>query len=115
MRWPARYPVLSFATARLLAWALAVLAQVMARLRQEYFDRGDGPLFEAVKGSLTGTPEVSSHAQTARRLGMSEGAIKMAVHRLRKQYRKLLRQEIAETVATPELVDEEIRFLMDCL
>jgi RNA polymerase sigma-70 factor (ECF subfamily) len=96
-------------------WALAVLDQVLARLRKEYFDRGDGPLFEAVKGCLTGAAEVSSHADTARRLGLTEGAVKMAALRLRKRYRKLLRAEIAETVASPELVDEEIRFLLECL
>jgi RNA polymerase sigma factor (sigma-70 family) len=96
-------------------WALAVLAQVLARLRQEYLDRGHGGLFEAVKGCLTGSAKVSSHAETARRLGMTEGAVKMATLRLRKRYRKLLREEIAETVASPELVDEEIRFLLDCL
>ena len=96
-------------------WALAVLEQVLARLRQEYADRGDGELFEAVKGRLTGAGEAPGHAETARRLGMTEGAVKMATSRLRKQYRKLLREEIAETVASPELVDEEIRFLLDCL
>jgi RNA polymerase sigma factor (sigma-70 family) len=96
-------------------WALAVLARVLARLRQEYLDRGHGELFEAVKGCLTGSAKVSSHEEAARRLGMTEGAVKMATLRLRKRYRKRLREEIAETVASPELVDEEIRFLLDCL
>jgi len=62
-----------------------------------------------------GLPKVSSHAETARRLGMTEGALKVAAHRLRKRYRELLRDEIAQTVATPELVDEEIRYLLDSL
>ena len=96
-------------------WALAVLGQVLARLRQEYLDRGNAELFEAVKGCLTGSAEATTHAETARRLGLSEGAVKMATSRLRQRYRKLLRDEIAETVASPDLVDEEIRFLLDCL
>lgn len=96
-------------------WALAVLDQVLARLRQEYFDRGDGELFEAVQGRLTGVGQTQGHAETAQRLGMTEGAVKMATSRLLRRYRKLLREEIAETVASPELVDEEIRFLLNCL
>jgi RNA polymerase sigma-70 factor (ECF subfamily) len=96
-------------------WAMAVLGQVLARLQQEYVDRGHGDLFEALNGGLTGAGAVTSHAETARRLGMTEGAVKMATSRLRRRYRRLLREEIAETVASPDLVDEEIRFLMDCL
>jgi hypothetical protein len=96
-------------------WALAVLAHVLARLRQEYTDRGHAELFEAVKGCLTGSAAAASYAETARRLGTTEGAVKMATSRLRQRYRKLLREEIAETVASPDLVDEEIRFLLDCL
>jgi RNA polymerase sigma-70 factor (ECF subfamily) len=96
-------------------WALTVLDQVMASLQQEYLDRGHGPLFEALKGCLAGSAEVLSYAETARRLAMTEGAVKMAASRLRRQYRKLLRDEIAQTVASPELVDEEIRFLLNSL
>jgi RNA polymerase sigma-70 factor (ECF subfamily) len=96
-------------------WALTVLDQVMARLQQECMDRGQGPLFEALKGCLAGSAEPLSYAEIALRLDMTEGAVKMAAHRLRRQYRKVLRDEIAQTVATPELIDEEIRFLLDSL
>jgi RNA polymerase sigma-70 factor (ECF subfamily) len=96
-------------------WALAVLDQVLARLRQEYVDRDSVALFEALKGCLAGATDGPSHGDVARRLGMTEGAVKVAAHRLRRRYRQLLRDEIAQTVASPELVDEEIRYLLGCL
>ena len=96
-------------------WALAVLDQVAARLRQEYLDRKNGPLFEAIKGFLGAGGAAQDQAELARQLGMSEGAARVAIHRLRKRYRELLRDEISQTVASPELVDEEIRYLLDCL
>ena len=96
-------------------WALAVLDQVAARLRQEYLDRENGPLFEVLKDCLGAGGAAQDRAELARRLGMSEGAARVAIHRLRKRYRELLRDEISQTVATPELVDEEIRYLLDCL
>jgi RNA polymerase sigma factor (sigma-70 family) len=96
-------------------WALAVLDQVLARLKQDYADRGGAELFEALKGSLAGEADSPTYAAAARRLGMTEGALKVAAHRLRKRYRELLRGEIAETVASPDLVDEEIRYLLGCL
>jgi RNA polymerase sigma-70 factor (ECF subfamily) len=96
-------------------WALAVLDQVLARLRREYLDRGGKATFEALKGVLEGDADVASYAELARQLNMTEGAVKVAAHRLRRRYRELLRDEIAQTVATPELVDEEIRYLLACL
>ncbi len=96
-------------------WALAVLDQVLARLRQEYVARDGGELFEALKGSLAGAADTPTYEALARRLGMTEGALKVAAHRLRKRYRELLRDEISQTVASPELVDEEIRYLLGCL
>lgn len=96
-------------------WALAVLDQVLGRLEQEYAAREAGEIFAALKDCLAGTAAEPGYAALATRLGMSEGAVKVAAHRLRKRYRELLREEIAETVASPELVDEEIRHLLDCL
>jgi RNA polymerase sigma-70 factor (ECF subfamily) len=96
-------------------WALAVLDQVAARLRQEYLDRNNGQLFEVLKGCLGAGGAAQDQAELAQRLGMSEGAARVAIHRLRKRYRELLRDEISQTVASPELVDEEIRYLLDCL
>jgi RNA polymerase sigma-70 factor (ECF subfamily) len=96
-------------------WALALLDQVMARLRQEYLDRDIGQVFEVLKGCLGAAARTQDKAELARRLGMSEGATRVAVHRLRKRYRELLRDEISQTVAAAELVDEEIRHLLDFL
>jgi RNA polymerase sigma factor (sigma-70 family) len=96
-------------------WAMAVLDACLARLNKEYADRGDAATFEALKSSLTATADASAYADVAQRLGMTEGAVKVAAHRLRKRYRELLREEIAQTVASPDEVDEEIRYLLGCL
>ena len=96
-------------------WALTVLEQVMGRLQREYAGRGQAGLFEALKGCIAGSAEVLSRAEIARQLSMTEGAVKMAAHRMRRQYREILRDEIGQTVANPEMIDEEIRFLMDSL
>ena len=96
-------------------WALAVLDQVLARLRREFIDAGNGALFETIKDCLTPDRGKLPYAQLARRLGMTEGALKVAVHRMRRRYRDLLRHEIAQTVETPAQVDEEIAYLLNCL
>jgi RNA polymerase sigma-70 factor (ECF subfamily) len=95
-------------------WALALLDQVLVRLQGELDEGGKTRLFEALKGALTGGLE-GTHATIAERLGMSEVAVKVAVHRLRRRYRELLREEIAHTVADPAEIDEEIRYLLDSL
>lgn len=95
-------------------WALALLDQVLARLQSEMANKGKSALFEALKGHLTARSE-ENYASTARQLGMSEGAVKAAVHRLRREYRSLLQQEIAHTVASPNDVEDEIRYLFTCL
>jgi RNA polymerase sigma-70 factor (ECF subfamily) len=95
-------------------WALALLDRVLARLQAEFDEGGKTRLFEALKGALAGGLE-STYAAIAERLGMSEVAVKVAVHRLRRRYRHLLREEIAHTVADPTEIDEEIRHLLDCL
>lgn len=94
-------------------WALESVARAMERLRAESEAGGKGELFEALKGSLAGTEPARS--ETAARLGMTEGAVKVAVHRLRRRYRELLRAEIAETVTDPSDVDDEMRHLVTVL
>jgi hypothetical protein len=84
---------------------------VLARLREEYANSGKGPLFEILKSSLTGDRTSLPYAEMATKLGTSEGAIKVAVHRLRHRYREILRAEIANTVTSPAEVDEELRYL----
>jgi RNA polymerase sigma-70 factor (ECF subfamily) len=94
-------------------WAQETTARAMAKLHAESEARGRGELFEALRGSLTG--EEPDRSETAARLGMTEGAVKVAVHRLRRRYRELLRAEIAETVADPADIDAEMRHLVAAL
>lgn len=96
-------------------WALTLLEQVLVRLRGEFESAGKTEHFEALKGTLIGDESAPSYARIGERLGMSESAVKVAVHRLRKRYRELLREEIAETVSSPEEIEEEIRDLFEAL
>ncbi len=95
-------------------WALSILEQVLSRLQAELVAEGKAALFEALKDVLTGAG-TSNYAAIGTRLGISEGAVKVAAHRLRRRYRALLRQEIVQTVAGPEEVEDEIRYLLTCL
>jgi RNA polymerase sigma-70 factor (ECF subfamily) len=92
-------------------WALTLLDRVMSRLETEANHGGRPAQFESLKGYLTGEQPQLSHAATAARLGISEGAVKVAVHRLRRQFRDLVRDEIAQTVTSPEEIEDEIRHL----
>ena len=96
-------------------WALTLLDQVMARLRQRYADDGKGELFDRLKVFLTGGSGAPSHRELAAELGMTPGAVKVAVHRLRRRYRELLRAEVAETVADPKDVRDELQLLLAAL
>ena len=96
-------------------WALAVLDRVLTRLRTEMEAAGKGQLFESVKGCLTGDDAAGSYQQIGSAIGMTEGALKVAVHRLRRRYRALLYDEIAQTVATPEEIDLELRYLIEAI
>lgn len=96
-------------------WALALLDQVLARLRQEYAAAGKDRLFDRLKGHLTGEADGLPHARAAAELGLSEGAVKVAVHRLRKRYRELLQDEIVQTLDDPAEVEDEIRALFAAL
>jgi RNA polymerase sigma-70 factor (ECF subfamily) len=96
-------------------WALTVLNRVLSRLQEEFAAGGKAGLFERLKGFLAGGPTTASYADVGRELEMSEGAVKVAVHRLRRRYRELLREEIAQTVSRPEEIEGEIRYLLSCL
>jgi RNA polymerase sigma factor (sigma-70 family) len=96
-------------------WALTLLEQVLARVRAEYTREGKARTFEHLKSALTGERRSVPYAEISARLGISEGAVKVAVHRLRQRYRALLREEIAHTVSGPEQVEEEIRALFSAL
>jgi len=96
-------------------WALTLLDTVLNRLQQEYADEGKSNLFEHVKGTLGGDRASAPYARIAEALNMSEGAVKVAVHRLRQRYRAILRSEIAQTVATEVDVEDELRHLFAAL
>ena len=96
-------------------WALTLLGRVVDRLRLEYDDSGRSDRFEELVAVLTRDPESSPYAEIARRLGTTEGNIRVAVHRLRRRYGLLLREEIAATVGDAAQVDDEIQALFAAL
>jgi RNA polymerase sigma-70 factor (ECF subfamily) len=91
-------------------WALSVLDRVVEKLREEFVHHGRPEHFERLKVFLLGHSD-APYAALAREMNTSEGALKVAIHRLRKRYRELFRQEIADTVADPAEVESELRFL----
>lgn len=93
-------------------WALTLFDTVLSQLRGEYAAEGKLALHDAIQPYLTDDKARTPHADTARALGMGEGAVRMAVLRLRRRFGELLRAEIAHTVAEPEEVDEELRALL---
>jgi RNA polymerase sigma-70 factor (ECF subfamily) len=96
-------------------WVMTLLEEVLARLRTEYEQEGNAGLFSEINPCLVGERATLPYAQLAGKLGLSESAVKSAVHRLRRRYRNLLRHEIAQTVAAPGEVDEELRHLFAVL
>ena len=96
-------------------WATTVLDQAMSRLREECGSNGKGNLFGQVERLLSGEKGETSYAEIALSLGMSEGSIKVAIHRLRQRYGELVRAEIAQTVIGPEEAAEELRYLLAVL
>jgi RNA polymerase sigma factor (sigma-70 family) len=96
-------------------WALALLEQVVQNLRAEYEREGKTELFAALHPCLVGERTAQPYAELAKSLESSESTVKSAVHRLRQRYRQLLRAEIANTLAAPDDVDEEMRYLFSCL
>ena len=96
-------------------WALTLLEQVLTRLENEYRSAGNGKLFDCLREFLSDEPGRRSQAEVAAELGMTENAVKQAFHRLRQRYRELLRDEIAQTVAVPGDVEEELRHFISVL
>jgi RNA polymerase sigma-70 factor (ECF subfamily) len=112
-----REPTQDLTAERLFArrWALTLLDQVLTQLQEELRRAGKGPFFERLKGFLTGERDAPSYDQAAQELGLTEGAVRVGVHRLRKRYRELLCAEIARTVEAPDQIDDEIRDLFAAL
>jgi len=95
-------------------WALSVLDRVVEKLRNEFLQQGRPEHFDRLKVFLLGSSN-APYAVLAREMNTSEGALKVAIHRLRKRYRDLFRQEIADTVADPAKVESELRHLAAAL
>lgn len=97
------------------AWAVIVLERVITRLRDESGTEGKAGQYEKLKPFLMMGKSEIPYAQAAAELKMSEGAVRVAVHRLRKRYRELLREEIAQTLSNPAQADEEMQALFSAL
>lgn len=97
------------------AWALSVLERAFAVLSQESEQAGTKREFEILKPWLTGAAVRGTQAEAARELGLNEGAARVAIHRLRRRFRELVKGEIAQTVHDPETVAEELRHLIEAL
>jgi RNA polymerase sigma-70 factor (ECF subfamily) len=96
-------------------WAITLLEQVYQRLSEEYRAQDKGALFDALRVTLAGKSNAAPYAELARQLEMNEGAVKVAVHRLRQRYRTLLRETIADTVSSQDEVEDELRYLFRTL
>ncbi|MCL5743534.1 MAG: sigma-70 family RNA polymerase sigma factor [Acidobacteria bacterium] len=94
-------------------WALDLLERVLDRLRDEAADSGRGTVFDELECCLLGDRPTDTYAQLGSRLGLSETAVKVTVHRLRQRYRELLREEVAHTVTRPEELEAEMRYLLE--
>jgi RNA polymerase sigma-70 factor (ECF subfamily) len=96
-------------------WAVTLLARALERLGREQEGTGKGEQFPALKPWLTGDKQEVSQADLAVRLGMSEGALRVTLHRLRKRFRELVKEEIAGTVKDSANVREEMGYLLEVL
>jgi DNA-directed RNA polymerase specialized sigma24 family protein len=96
-------------------WAMAIMDGALKALQRECIIAGKAKEFELLKPWLGGGPQALTQFEAATRLGMTEVATKVAVHRLRKRFRELLRKELSDTLPTPADVDEELRYLLEVL
>jgi RNA polymerase sigma-70 factor (ECF subfamily) len=96
-------------------WAITVLEQAMTALATEYTASGKQSLFEALKPFISGADDEVSYPELSHRLETSEGAVRVAVHRLRQRYGEAVRAEIARIVHRPEEIDDELRHLFAAL
>lgn len=92
-------------------WAMTMIERTLARLQEEYLASGRARLFEYLCRCLARDKSALPYAEIAARLNLTEAAVKMAIHRLRARYREILQAEIADTVSSPEEIEEEIRHL----
>jgi RNA polymerase sigma-70 factor (ECF subfamily) len=91
------------------------MERALAALQREFSEAGKAEQFETLKPWLVGDTPASSQADAARQLDLTEGAVKVTIHRLRKRFRDVIRSEIAQTLRDPAQVDEELRHLIEAL
>ncbi len=96
-------------------WAQTLVERVINQLTAEFEQSGKAEQFQVLKPWLLGNVDSLSQADAARRLGLSEGAVKVAIHRLRRRFRELVRSEVAQTVGDPGQVNEELKYLVEVL
>ena len=96
-------------------WAVSMLEIALARLRAEFVASERADLYDVLKPALTAEKLADPYSAVAARFGLTEGALRVAIHRLRKRLGELLRAEVAQTVEKPEDVDEELRYLLEAL
>jgi RNA polymerase sigma-70 factor (ECF subfamily) len=96
-------------------WALTLIDRAFQRLKDEFVTADKIRLFEVLQPFLTGNQAGSTYATIGEQLDMTEGAVKVAVHRLRARYGGLVREEIAQTVSSSDEVDEELNYLLQVL
>ena len=96
-------------------WALTLMEEVLRRLKDEYLTAGNAVLFDSLKQLLLDEQEAPSRAEIALQLGMTENAVRQALHRFRHRYQLLLREEISHTVAIASDVEDELRHLIAVL
>ena len=96
-------------------WALAVMDRALSAVGAEFTSNGKAQQFEQLKPWLIGEAVALSQADVARRLGLNNGVVKVAIHRLRKRFRDVLRAEVTQTLAAGDDVDAELRYLVEAL
>jgi RNA polymerase sigma-70 factor (ECF subfamily) len=96
-------------------WAVQLVERVLQKLEEEMREAGKGALFERLQGFLVGDRDQGGYAEAARVLGQTEGALRVAVHRLRQRYRELFHEEVAQTVSSPQGFEEEMQHLLQVL
>ena len=97
------------------SWAIRLMEVVLEKLREEYVAEGVAERFEALRFCLDGSEDAPRYAELAKRFDLSESGVKSAVARIRKRFRELYREEIAQVVGDLTMVDDEIRMLMSAL
>jgi RNA polymerase sigma factor (sigma-70 family) len=96
-------------------WALMVIDRALAAVRREWRANGREREFDALKSCMLGRVPAGGYTSVAAELSMTEGAVRVAVHRLRRRFQSQVKRDIAETVSDPALVDDEIRYLVRAL